>query len=82
MHTLPEQSVGECGGLAGPSMSAFISILFMYPLTVAWLQSIEHLRWDERKLDRVFNFTHPTPASVAWLGQEQLQDIQSNLEVR
>jgi hypothetical protein len=46
------------------------------------LQSIEHLRWDERKLDRVFNFTHPTPGSVAWLGQEQLQDIQNDLAVR
>jgi hypothetical protein len=55
---------------------------FCVPAAAAWLQSIEHLRWDERKLDRVFNFTHPTPGSAAWLGQEQLQEIQGNLEVR
>lgn len=45
-------------------------------------QSIEHLRWDERKLDRVFNFAHITPAASSWLGQEQVQEIQSNHEVK
>lgn len=46
------------------------------------LQSIEHLRWDERKLDRVFNFAHITPAASSWLGQEQVQEIQNNLEIK
>lgn len=45
-------------------------------------QSIEHLRWDERKLDKVFNFDHVEPKAAAWLGQEQLQEIQHNLDVR
>lgn len=49
---------------------------------LCWLQSIEHLRWDERKLDRVFNFTHLQPSSATWLGQEQVQEIQHNLDVR
>lgn len=49
---------------------------------VCWPQSIEHLRWDERKLDRVFNFTHLQPGAASWLGQDQVQEIQHNLEVR
>jgi hypothetical protein len=46
------------------------------------LQSIEHLRWDERKLERVFNFGHITPAAASWLGQEQAQQIQQDHDVR
>lgn len=46
------------------------------------VQSVEHLRWDERKLDRVFNFAQITPAASSWLGQEQVQEIQSNHEVK
>lgn len=46
------------------------------------LQSIEHLRWDERKLERVFNFGHITPAAASWLGQEQVQQIQQDHDVR
>jgi len=46
------------------------------------LQSIEHLRWDNRKLDRVFNFDHLDSSAKDWLGTDQLQEIQHNVDVR
>lgn len=49
-----------------------------------WLlvQSIEHLRWDNRKIDRVFNFEHLDSSAKDWLGTDQLQEIQHNVDVR
>jgi hypothetical protein len=58
------------------------SLALVLTLGVCLLQSIEHLRWDERKLDRVFNLTHLQPGAASWLGQDQVQEIQHNLEVR
>jgi hypothetical protein len=46
------------------------------------LQSIEHLKWDRSKVQRTFSYEGLGPAAAEWLGQQQLEDVNSKVEVR
>ncbi|WIA28234.1 hypothetical protein OEZ86_010790 [Tetradesmus obliquus] len=45
-------------------------------------QSIEHLKWDRSKVAKTFSYEGLTPAAANWLGQQQLEDVNSKVEVR
>jgi hypothetical protein len=45
-------------------------------------QSIEHLKWDRRKVQRTFSYEGLGPSAAEWLGQQQLEDVNSKVEVR
>eukprot|EP00879_Flechtneria_rotunda_P006150 GHRR01006467.1.p1 GENE.GHRR01006467.1~~GHRR01006467.1.p1 ORF type:complete len:1335 (+),score=429.51 GHRR01006467.1:359-4363(+) len=45
-------------------------------------QSIEHLRWDHRRLQQTFSYDHLAPSTADWLGQQQLEEVRSKVELR
>ncbi|KAF6257604.1 hypothetical protein COO60DRAFT_1622218 [Scenedesmus sp. NREL 46B-D3] len=45
-------------------------------------QSIEHLKWERSKVQKTFSYEGLPPAAAGWLGQQQLEDVNSKVEVR
>ncbi|KAF8072459.1 NRPB1 [Scenedesmus sp. PABB004] len=45
-------------------------------------QSIEHLRWDASKVSQVFSFDTLDGRAADWLGQQQLEEVRSRVELR
>lgn len=49
---------------------------------VCLLQSIEHLRWDRDRVRKVFSYEVLDNKASGWLGQQQLDDVRSKVDVR
>jgi hypothetical protein len=70
--------------LAGCTCSIWkpLLALLLYAAVCVAAQSIEHLKWDRSKVAKTFSYEGLTPAAANWLGQQQLEDVNSKVEVR